>query len=113
MGMAQVNQRFEDACNAFLVKLRWPNGVRCPRCFSPRVYRLGDGRAWRWVCKQSHARNGYRFSPLVQTIFENTNIPLRVWFQAILLMCRSREGINAAQVQKQLKLGSYRSAWYV
>jgi hypothetical protein len=113
MGLVQVHERFEDACYAFLVKLRWPKGVRCPRCGSPKVYRTGGDHTWRWICKQSHAKNGYRFSPLVQTMFENTNIPLRIWFQVILFMCRGREGVSAAQVQRRFKLGSYRSAWYM
>jgi len=105
--------RTEDDTYAYVVKLRWPKGVTCPKCGSEKVYRLNGGNGWKWVCKQSHAKNGYRFSPLVGTIFENTNIPLRTWFQCILLMCRSKKGMSALQIQHTLGLGSYRSAWYM
>jgi transposase-like protein len=105
--------RTENDAYAYVVKLRWPNGVTCPKCGTEKVYRLNGGKGWKWVCKQSHAKNGYRFSPLVGTIFENTNIPLRTWFQCILLMCRSKKGMSALQIQHTLGLGSYRSAWYM
>jgi transposase-like protein len=113
--LAQMLDRFqsEDDCYAFVTKLRWPNGVTCPKCGSEKVYRLNGGKGWKWVCKQSHAKNGYRFSPLVATIFENTNIPLRTWFQCILHMCRSKKGVSALQIQHTLGLGSYKSAWYM
>ncbi len=113
MTLGQLLERFptDDECMTYLVKLRWPEGVRCPKCDSPKVYRLNRGKGFRWVCK--HAKNGYRFSPLVGTIFENTNIPLRTWFQAILLMCVSKKGISALQIQRTLGLGSYKSAWYM
>ncbi len=113
MTLSQLLDRFptDDECMAFLVKLRWPNGVRCPKCDSAKVYRLKGGKVWKWVCK--HSKGGYRFSPLVGTIFENTNIPLRTWFQAIFLMTKAKKGVSALQIQRTLGLGSYRSAWYM
>lgn len=109
--------RTEDDAYAYVVKLRWPNGVvTCPKCGSEKVYRLkSKAVAWKWICKAPAVEHtkGYRFSPLVGTIFENTNIPLRTWFQAILLMCQSKKGMSALQIQRTLGLGSYRSAWYM
>src|SRR5438552_10737430 len=115
MTLAQLLDRFrsEDACYAFVTKLRWPKAVTCPKCGSEKVYRLNGGKGYKWVCKQSHAKNGYRFSPLVGTIFENTNIPLRTSSQPILLMCQSKKGMSALQIQRTLGLGSYRTAWYM
>jgi transposase-like protein len=110
--LAQLLDRFqtEDACYAYLTKLRWPTGVCCPRCGNANVYKLA--KPHRWICKICQ-KNCYRFSPLVGTIFENTNIPLRTWFQTILLMCQSKKGMSAMQIQRTLGLGSYRSAWYM
>jgi len=100
----------EDSCREYLVEMRWPNGVRCPRCGNERVYRLT--RPWNWVCKKCSPK-AYRFSPLVGTIFENTNVDLRTWFQVIYLMCQSKKGISALQVQRMIGAGSYRTAWYM
>lgn len=112
MTLAQLMARFsdEDHCYAYLVKMRWPDGVYCPRCASDKVHKLG--RPWRWQCKQC-SKNGYRFSPLVGTIFENTNYPLRTWFQVIFLMCSSKKGISALQIHRMIGSGSYRTAWYM
>lgn len=112
MTLAELHERFpdEDACMAFLVGMRWPSGVCCPRCGAEKVHKLA--RPWKWQCKQC-AKNGYRFSPLVGTIFENTNYDLRVWFEVIYLMCQSKKGISALQIHRMIGSGSYRTAWYM
>lgn len=112
MTLNELEARFptEDVCREYLVGMRWPKGVRCPRCGNAKVYRLT--RPWTWQCMKC-APNGYRFSPLVGTIFENTNVPLRTWFTVIYLMCQSKKGISALQVQRMIGAGSYRTAWYM
>ncbi|MGH7230132.1 MAG: transposase, partial [Nitrospiraceae bacterium] len=84
--LTQLTNRFstEDACKSFLRDLRWPTGIRCPRCQSEKVYTL-KSRPFYWVCKHADCggRNGYRFSVITKTIFENTIYPLRTWFQVI------------------------------
>jgi transposase-like protein len=112
MTLAQLNQRFgtEEACLDYLVLLRWPSGVCCPRCGNEKVYKLG--KPYRWLCKLCQ-KNGYRFSPLVRTIFENTNYPLTIWFQVIYLMCQSKKGMSALQIHRTIGSGSYRTAWYM
>jgi transposase-like protein len=116
MTLTQLAERFpsDDACYEYLVSMRWPDGASCPSCGSTKVYRLKGGKSRRWVCKgDAHGGKNYNFSVLVGTIFENTNIALRTWFQTILLMCQSKKGISALQIQRMLGLGSYRSAWYM
>lgn len=111
--LAQHMKRFEteEACLDYLVSMRWPKGeVRCPRCNNGRVYKLG--KPYRWQCKHCN-KNGYRFSPLTKSIFENTNIPLRMWFAAVYLMCQSKKGISALQIHRLIGTGSYESAWYM
>ena len=46
MTLAELEARFstEDACKSYLASRRWPDGVRCPRCGSDKVYELS--RAW-------------------------------------------------------------------
>jgi transposase-like protein len=98
----------DDACKAYLKARRWPQGVACPRCGNPAVYDL-HARKWHWQCQQCDP-NGYRFSLLVGTIFENTNKPLRDWFKVVHLMTTSKTGISALQIQRQLGFGSYNTA---
>ena len=116
MTLTQVMERFstEDACKEFLRDMRWPNGVQCPRCKSTKVYSL-KARPFSWVCKNKDCggRNGYRFSVITKTVFENTNFPLRTWFQVIYLMTQSKKGISALQIHRQIGSGDYRTAWYM
>jgi IS1 family transposase/transposase-like protein len=99
----------EDACKAYLVARRWPEGVCCPRCGNPGVYDLAT-RKWHWQCHKC-APEGYRFSVLVGTIFENTNKPLREWFRVIHLMLASKKGMSALQIMRYMGFGSYKTAW--
>jgi len=108
----QFEERFplgdDDACRTYLKARRWPEGVRCPRCGNPAVYDL-PSRKWHWQC-QKCTPDGYRFSLLVGTIFENTNKPLRDWFKVTHLMTVAKKGISALQVQRQMGFGSYNTA---
>jgi len=94
----------DEQCRAFLAKMRWRDGVRCPRCkASEKVYKLA-ARPWHWVCKSGaetvdketgvvmvcHKRNGYRFSVTTKTIFEDTKIALNLWFKVGYLMLTAR-----------------------
>jgi|SRR6516225_2888449 hypothetical protein len=74
MTIGQFEEMFphEDACVAYLVKRRWPEGIRCPRCGSDRIY---DLKTMKWKWSVSTAGRGARIgSPiLVGTVVENTN----------------------------------------
>jgi hypothetical protein len=115
--LAQLMTSFKDeaACKVFLQQRRWPDGViRCPRCNNEKVFAV-KSRPFHWVCKKNDCggRNGYRFSVITKTIFENTNYPLKTWFQVIYLMLQSKKGISALQVQRIIGSGAYRTAWYM
>jgi hypothetical protein len=102
----------EDACCAYLVGHRWPQGVLCPRCGAENVYTL-PSRPWHWQCTECApgGSTGYRFSHIAGTIFENTNMPLRTWFRVIHMMLTSKKGVSALQVHRVIGTGSYRTAW--
>lgn len=112
MTVAQWEAAFpdEDACAAYLVVHRWPDGIRCPRCGNPAVYDL-PSRKWHWQCEKC-APDGYRFSHIAGTIFENTNKPLRDWFRVLHMMVTSKKGVSALQVHRTMGFGSYKTAWY-
>jgi transposase-like protein len=116
MTLTQLTARFksEENCKKYLRDLRWPTGVECPRCNSAKVYTL-QARPFHWVCKNKDCggKNGYRFSVITKTVFENTNYPLRTWFQVIYLMTQSKKGISALQIHRQIGSGDYRTAWYM
>ncbi|MGP0089479.1 MAG: IS1595 family transposase [Xanthobacteraceae bacterium] len=101
----------DAACKEYLVSRRWPQGAVCPRCGNDKVYELKT-RPFNWQCQQCEKR-GYRFSVLVGTIFENTNIGLKKWFKVIYFMLTSKKGIAALQIHRMMGFGSYQTAHYM
>jgi transposase-like protein len=110
MTIAQFEATFPDemACKSYLKARRWPEGVKCPRCGNDKVYELRS-RPFHWQCQKCDP-NGYRFSVIAGTIFENTNKPLRDWFRVVHLMLGSKKGMPALQVQRVMGFGSYGTA---
>jgi len=96
----------EDACHNVLAKLRWADGIECPRCGSKSI-------------RNSYTRDqydcgscGYQFSVMTGTIFMDTHLPLQKWFIAVYLMVESKKGISANQMKRTLGV-SYKTAWYL
>jgi len=96
-------------CRAALEDLRWPNGIRCPRCDMDKIYRADHKKArQQFDC----ASCGYQFSVTVGTIFEDTKLPLPKWFAATYLMVEAKKGISANQMKRTIGV-SYKTAWYL
>jgi hypothetical protein len=102
----------DDACKSYLVARRWPQGIHCPRCGNVDVYPVKN-MPFHWQCTKCATKGGYRFSVLVGTIFENTNVAMRQWFKVVYLMLTSKKGISALQIHRMMGFGSYRTAWYM
>ena len=94
----------EAGCRDYLVRLRWPEGFRCPRC---------DGRR-HWVTKRNLlvcSGCQHQVSVLAGTIFQGTHKPLMMWFRAMWYVTSQKSGTSALGLQHILGLGSYRTAW--
>lgn len=111
MTVAQFDAMFpnEDACKAYLQARRWPDGVRCARCWNDRVFPV-KSMPFKWQCYKCAPGSGYRFSVIAGTIFENTNKSLREWFRVVHLMLASKKGMSALQIQRMMGFGSYETA---
>ena len=112
MTLPEVNEMFStDArCRELLERLRWPEGVMCPRCKDTRVSRLKDYARFECVgCE-------YQFTATSGTIFHDSHLPLPYWFLATLLLCEAKKGMSAMQLKRTLwgqHKGSYKTAWYL
>ena len=102
----EFERRFasEEACRAYLVRLRWPKGVQCPRCQHKRVWETKRGL---YHC----AGCGCQSSVLAGTIFQGTRHSLRLWFRAMWYMTNQKSGVSALGLQRVLGVGSYRTVW--
>jgi transposase-like protein len=95
----------EEACLAYLERLRWPQEYVCPACaVSQAPYRSSRGRLMCRACgRQSTVTAG--------TIFDKTRTPLRVWLAAAWYLTNQKQGVSALGLQRVLGLGSYQTAW--
>jgi len=95
----------EEACLAFLEKLRWPGGFVCPSCgVAQEPYRSSRARL---MCRSC----GRQSTVTAGTIFDKTRTPLRVWLAAAWYLTNQKQGVSALGLQRVLGLGSYETAW--
>jgi len=133
MNIREAYEKFgtDEQCLQYIEKMRWPDGiVRCPECQSKQVEKYdrpetnakklrsevrdphkSNRRRWVYVCRNSECRQ--QFSATAGTIFHDTHLPLIVWFQAIALILNAKKGISAKQLQRDLGIGGYKTAWYL
>lgn len=108
----QVSALTEEQARETLERIRWPNGPVCPHCGAVENLTRLQGKAHRvglFQCNNCHEQ----FTATMGTIFEDSHIPLRKWLMAFALICSAKKGISSLQLQRELELGSYRTAWYM
>jgi transposase-like protein len=113
MAAIDVGRLNEDEARGILENIRWPKGIECPHCKSKNVVRI-NGKAEKvrdglLRCKDCRKQ----FTVTVGTIMERSHITLRQWVQAFYSMCSHKKGVSSLQLQRNLGLHSYRSAWHL
>lgn len=97
----------ETACLDYLAASRWPEGFICPGCGGRRAWVLE--RRHLWECGDCSLQT----SVTAGTVMHRTRTPLRTWFWAAYLVSTHHPGISAKQLQRQLGLSRYETAWLI
>ncbi len=110
LSILEFQERFatEEACREYLFASRWPDGFICPACGSVRAGVMHQRRLL-WQCKDC----GQQTSATAGTVMHGTRTPLRTWFWAAYLVATHHPGISAKQLQRQLALSRYETAWLI
>jgi hypothetical protein len=133
MNIREINIKFstEEQCLTYIEKMRWPDGIiTCPKCESADVKKYDrpreqkrktrsetrskdkfNRRQWFYICLNPECR--HQFSPTAGTVFADTHLALITWFHAIALVLNAKKGISAKQLQRDLGIGGYKTAWYL
>lgn len=108
LSRAGFEARFPDdaACARHLAARRWPEGFVCPACGGRKGWELA-GKRFTWEC----AACGRQTSVTAGTVMHRSHLPLKTWFMAAHILTSHSNGISALQLQAQLGLGSYKTAW--
>jgi hypothetical protein len=104
--LLEFERRFatDEACREYLEQLRWPEGFVCPACTGRKAWRMERGL---WLCAGCRRQ----VSVKAGTIFQDSRLPLRLWFRAMWYVTSQKNGSSAKNIQRLLGLGSYQTAW--
>jgi transposase-like protein len=92
----------------FMVKLRWPDKVKCPRCQSEDVSFIATRKIWKCKCCTEKAQ----FSVRVGTIFEDSALPLDKWLAAIWMIANDKNGVSSYEVHRAIGV-TQKTAWFM
>jgi transposase-like protein len=103
--LMELEQRLSDEakCREYLFALRWPQGFVCPLCGASGLTIRRD----LWRCLKC----GRETSILAGTIFQDSKLPLSVWFRAMWQVASQKNGVSALGLQRVLGFGNYKTAW--
>lgn len=112
MTLIEAAKLTEEEARDYLESIRWPDGPVCPHCGCfERIYDLQGDSHRDGLYKCGDCRK--QFTVTVGTVMHRSKIPLHKWVLAFHLICSSKKGISALQLQRNLDLGSYRTAWHM
>ena len=95
----------EESCKEYFKNIRIKEGLFCKKCNKKDFYWKKDRLMFE--CKNCKRRMSVR----KDTIFENSNVPLSLWFKVIHLMSSTKKTFSALEVQRQLGYSNYETIW--
>jgi transposase-like protein len=101
----------EAAAYSWVEARIWPEGPVCPHCGGiDRISKMGGKSTRIGVYKCYQCRR--QFSVKVKTVFEDSHVPMRLWLQAMYLLCSSKKGISSNQLHRTLGV-TLKTAWFM
>jgi len=91
-----------------MVKLRWPDKVKCPRCQSEDISFISTRKIWKCKCCTEKGQ----FSVRVGTIIEDSALPLDKWLVAIWMIANDKNGVSSYEVHRAIGV-TQKTAWFM
>jgi transposase len=108
MNIQEFNKTFPDnaSCLRYLFSKRYGEPT-CPKCGRVNQYhRQADTSHFVCACGSN------QLSPKKDTIFEKSDTDLYKWFYVLFLFSKSKNGVSAKEVQRQIQC-TYKTAWRI
>jgi transposase-like protein len=99
----------EQTCIDAVAMTRWLDGPRCPDCFgddAKNPYWIKTQK--RWKCRSCRRQ----FSVKVETIFEDSPIPLQKWLPALWMLVSCKNGVSSWEIHRALGV-TQKTAWFM
>ena len=97
-----------EAAEQWFVRVRWPDGVRCPRCQSDNIQVRQTRRPQPYRCRPCR----YDFSVKVGTVMQDSNLDYCTWSEAMYWLLSDPKGVSAQVLSDRLGI-AYKSAWHL
>jgi len=95
-----------DRALAYMVNVRWPNGVCCPFCGGRELSFISTRRKWK--CKPCQKQ----FSVKVGSVMEDSPLGLEIWLAAFWLLCSAKNGVSSMELARSLGM-CQKTAWFL
>ena len=95
--------RNEQDCITFLIDLY---GTKCRSCGHSETYRLKQN-GW-FKCKKCCKKSSVR----INTIFQDSRLPLTTWFLGIFLLANAKKGMSSVEPGEKLGV-TQKTAWFM
>ena len=110
MSLVEVMRIFPDdaAAEAWFVKARWPEGVRCPFCDSDRVQEGTAHKTMPYRCRGCRKR----FSVKTGTVMQSSKLGYQIWALAGYIMTTNLKGSASMKLHRDLGI-TQKTAWHL
>jgi hypothetical protein len=94
----------QEACLDYIASIRWADGFVCPKCECRQFWK---SKRLQWICAKCRLHTRV----LAGTLFQDTKLPLTLWFQMIWWFVGPKNGASALALMQNFGIGSYRTSW--
>ncbi|MCY4650861.1 MAG: IS1595 family transposase [bacterium] len=98
----------DEKSEAWFRGLRWPNGIDCPACGSPRIQDKCSHKTMPFRCRDCNKK----FSTKTGSVMQSSKLGYRVWAIAIYLFNTSIKGVSSMKLHRDLGI-TQKSAWHL
>ena len=103
-------EKFPDdaTAEAWFIKTRWPDGIRCTHCDSANVARNGNHPSMPFHCKDCRKF----FSVKTGTVMESSKLGYQKWALAIYIVTTGIKGTSSMKLHRDIRV-SQKTAWHL
>lgn len=98
----------DQAAEAWFVKVRWPDGVKCPKCKSSNIQERPTRKPQPYRCRDCRTD----FSVKTGTLMHGSNLGLQTWAVAVYLLTTSLKSVSSMKLHRDLGI-TQKTAWHL